>query len=239
MARQEERQCRRVDLVLGRTVELVAARHAWNSHTVYLPGGVDVGAFDPQRATDTPEAISRIPHPRVGSVGTWDDRVDAELVAGCARRMPDVQFVFVGPVKQHRLGGESVPHAPNVHFPGACDHSVVPAVVASLDVCLIPYRMNAYTRALSPIKLYEYLAMAKPVVSTPLPYVLRERGNVRIADGVEAHVDAIRAALASPPAGEERKRLRSVAQANSWAGQVDTIERLLEPLLAARPRRVR
>jgi glycosyltransferase involved in cell wall biosynthesis len=238
MRRQEERECRRVDLVLGRTEEMVAARRPWNPHTVFLPGGVDTVAFDPCRPASTPLELAGIPRPRVGSVGTWDDRVDSELVEACARRLPDVQFVFIGPIKRHRLAGESLPLLPNLHCLPACDHAAVPAYVAGLDVCLIPYRLNAYTRTLAPIKLYEYLAMGKPVVATPLPYVLREKAIVRIAEGGEAFAQAISAALARSPTVAERATYREAALANSWSAQVDEIERLLEPLLSSRPRRV-
>ncbi len=87
----------------------------------------------------------------------------------------------------------------------------------------------------APIKLYEYLAMGKPVVSVALPYVEREVQHVRIARNEDEFVAAVRAALERPPTAEQRAAWRAVAERQSWAGQVDAIEQALEPLLAARP----
>ena len=98
-------------------------------------------------------------------------------------------------------------------------------------MCIIPYRRTRYTQALSPIKLYEYLAMGKPVVATDLPYIQREAQNVRLAADAPQFLAALMEALARPPSAGEQQRCRAVAEAQSWPRQVDEVERLLAPLL--------
>jgi glycosyltransferase involved in cell wall biosynthesis len=98
-------------------------------------------------------------------------------------------------------------------------------------VCLIPYRITDYTRGLSPIKLYEYLALGKPVVATDLPYLQREAAHIHIARTAQDFLTAIREALARPPTTEDRSRWRAAAEAHSWKDQVDQIEYLLDRLL--------
>jgi glycosyltransferase involved in cell wall biosynthesis len=157
--------------------------------------------------------------------------VDVELLMHCAKGLPDATFVLVGPVKRHRVKVAPLEDLSNVHLLPPCPHSEVPAIVAALDVCLIPYRMTAYTKGLSPIKLYEYLALGKPVVATDLPYLQREAAHIHIARTAQDFLTALREVLAHPPTTEDRARWRAAAEAHSWQDQVDEIERLLDRLL--------
>ncbi len=231
IARMEAEQCRKVDVIFTRTEGLAAAKRRLNPNTYLMPGGVDTAHFDPARVAAPPTDIAAPPGPRVGLVGTIDDRVDVGLLAYCARSLPEVTFVLVGPVRRHRVDIGPLEGLPNVYLLPPCPHSEVPPVVAALDACLIPYRVNPYTEGLSPIKLYEYLAMGKPVVGTDLPYLRREAEHIRITHTPEEFLAAVRDALAHSPTTEEQARWRAVAEAHSWDRQVDEIECHLAPLL--------
>jgi glycosyltransferase involved in cell wall biosynthesis len=234
IARMEAEQCRKVNVVFARTAALAAAKRELNSNTHLLPGGVDTVHFDPARVDAPPVEIAALPRPRVGLVGTIDDRVDVGLLAHCARALPEATFALVGPIKRHRVDVGPLQNLPNVHLLPPCPHSEAPSITAALDVCLIPYRINPYTEGLSPIKLYEYLAMGKPVVATDLPYLRREAEHTHIAQSPEEFAAAVRETLARPPTAKERTRWRAVAEAYSWDHQVDEIERHLAPLLETR-----
>jgi glycosyltransferase involved in cell wall biosynthesis len=226
----EAAQCRKVDLVLARTAAL-AAKARSNPNTYLLPGGVDTTLFDPASVSAAPSEIAALPRPRIGFVGTLDDRVDVQLLAHCAEQLPRATLVLVGPQKRHRASMGALRGLANVRLFPPCAHEQVPAVIHAFDVCTIPYHITPYTRALSPIKLYEYLAMAKPVVATRLPYIEREAGNVRIADDAQAFLTALKEALDRPPSAHEQASWRAAAKAQSWPRQVDQMERLLSPLL--------
>jgi len=223
----------RVDIIFARTAGLADARRRLNPNTYLLPGGIDTDRFDPDRAASPPAAVAALSSPRVGLVGTIDDRVDVALLVHCATHLPEVTFVLVGPVRRHRVDVGLLKHLPNVHFLPPCPHAEVPAIVAALDVCLIPYRVNAYTEALSPIKLHECLAMGKPVVATDLPYVRREAEHVQVARTEGEFEEAIRDALVHPPAPETQALWRAAAEACSWERQVDEIERHLALMFEA------
>lgn len=229
--RMEARLCSLVQVVFARTPAIAENRAQYNERTILLAGGIDPLRFDPARISMLPPALEAIPHPRAGFIGTIDDRLDVALLVHCAKRLPEIQWVLVGPVKGHRVGLEPLEEIGNVHFLPACAHHEVPVYVSGFDVGLIPYAVNDYTRMLAPIKLYEYLAMGKPVVSTPIPYVLREAANVRIAADAEAFAEAVQDALAHPPTEEERTAWRAIALQYSWGAQVDVIEKVLAPLL--------
>jgi len=231
IARLEANLCRRVDLVFARTRRLATAKGQFNPNTYLLPGGVDVSQFDPTRVGPPRADVAALPRPRAGLVGTIDDRVDVKLLVRCAEHMPHTAFVLVGPVKRHRVDIHDLEGLPNVHLLPPCAHTQVPAIVATFDVCLIPYRVNAYTEELSPIKLYEGLALGKPVVATDLPYLRREADHISVARTADQFVAEVQRSLVSPPTAKQRARWRSVATANSWERQVDQIERHLTTAL--------
>jgi glycosyltransferase involved in cell wall biosynthesis len=235
IACMEAAQCRKVNIIFSRTAALAAAKQELNSNTHLLPGGVDTCHFDPTRTTMPPAEIAALPRPRVGLVGTIDDRVDVGLLVYCAKSLPHATFVFVGPVRHHRVDVGPLEKLPNVHFFPSCPHSQVPAIIAALDVGLIPYRINPYTEGLSPIKLHEYLAMGKPAVTTDLPYIRREEAHIRIVRTADEFATAVREALATPPGAEDRARWRAAAEDHSWTHQVDEIEGHLARLLENKP----
>lgn len=233
IARMEAELCRRVDVVFVRTEALATDKERHNPNTYLLPGGVDTAHFDPARSGIllAPDDMAMLPRPRIGLVGTIDDRVDVQLLLRCAAELAEASIVLVGPVKGHRVNIAPLYAQANVHLLGPKPYGDVPRYVAALDVCLIPYRINAYTRGLSPIKLYEYLAMGKPVVSTNLPYVRREADHVAIAASEEAFIAAVRDALASSPVDEDRLRFRAIAGRQSWDRHVAEMETVLMNLL--------
>ncbi len=227
----EHRQCRKADVIFARTKGLTADKQQSNPNTHFLPGGVDVDVFNPANLAAPRTDLVNVPTPRVGFLGTIDDRVDVPLLTYCAQQIPEATFVMIGPVKSHRVDVQPLEALPNVHFLPACTFAEAPAMMASFDVCLIPYVVNTYTKGLSPIKLHEYLALGKSIVTTRLPYLEREVDHITIADDYDAFADAIHHHLTHPPTEAEQKRRRAIAEATAWGHQVDQIEQYLSALL--------
>ncbi len=232
IAQMEAKQCRRVDLIFTRTAGLNQHKKQFNLHTHLLSGGVDTDQFNPKIISPLSPAISKVPKPRVGLVGTIDDRVDIALLEHCAKQLPNINFVLVGPVRQHRVDVNPLKTLSNVHFFPACAHTEVPKILAALDVGLIPYLINPYTEGLSPIKLYEFLAMGKPVITTDLPYLRREAAHITIAHSSVDFAAKLSRILAQPPTVDKQQVYRRVALAHSWEKQVDIIEQLLDQTLS-------
>jgi glycosyltransferase involved in cell wall biosynthesis len=226
IAQMEAEQCRQVDHIFTRTKALTEAKKRLNPQTHYLPGGVDSTRFDP--STVQPNAdIIQLPHPIVGFVGTFDNRVDVDLLQQIVTALPDYTFVFVGPIKHHVISHQAIYKLPNVVFLPAQPHTAVPATVAAFDVCLIPYRRNPYTQGLSPIKLYEYLAMGKPVIGTKLPYLEREQEHIWLAETVGEFIESIQQAATEAISVDKRNRWRRAAASYSWQQQADVVEAVL------------
>jgi glycosyltransferase involved in cell wall biosynthesis len=228
IGRMEAALCRQANLIFTRTEGLAAVKKELNPNTQVLPGGVDTAHFDPAAVSQVSADVAALPRPRVGFLGTIDDRLDVALLAACAQALPEVAFVLAGPIKHHLVELNQLRALANVHFLPARPHSQVPATIAGFDIGLIPYQRTPYTEGLSPIKLYEYLAMGKPVVATDLPYLRRESEQITIARTTADFIAALRQRLAQPATATEQAQWRATAEANSWDRQVDEIENYLK-----------
>jgi glycosyltransferase involved in cell wall biosynthesis len=191
--------------------------------TAYLfPPGVAFERFEAARihAPAAPPVIRSLARPVVSYVGGLHRWFDVSLLHQVARRMPDVQFLIVGPAT---VPVESLAALDNVHLTGARPHEDIPAFLAHVDAAIIPYVLDEYTASVFPTKLIEYLAMGLPVVSTSVPEVVAFRNQhgdvVDIADTPDAFAAAIRRALV-PQSPDTRDRRSSLAGSQSWAVRV-------------------
>ena len=227
IAQMEAAQCRQVDHIFTRTKALTESKKQLNGQTHYLPGGVDTTQFDPAQVQ--PEAnIVQLRHPVIGFVGTFDNRVDVDWLQQAVIALPDYTFVFVGPIKHHVTSIQAIHNLPNVVFLPAQAHTAVPATIAAFDICLIPYRRNPYTQGLSPIKLYEYLAMGKPVIGTRLPYLAREQEHIWLVETADEFIETIQQVANQAITLEDRNRWRQAAARYSWRQQADMVEAILK-----------
>lgn len=188
----------RADLTVYAAPHLEAEERGQVRRSLLLTHGADVEAFAAagRKPLPLPLDAAQIPGPRIGFVGGIDAHTfNPELFLGLARRLADCQFMMVG--------GMSLPAGwcplTNVHFLGRKPYDDIARYMASADVLIMPWNDSDWIRACNPIKLKEYLASGRPVVTTDFPALDGWRDLVRIADGPEAFAAAIRDALACPP----------------------------------------
>jgi glycosyltransferase involved in cell wall biosynthesis len=160
-----------------------------------------------------------LPAPRIGFVGWVTPRwIDVDLILQVARSRPEWSIVIIGSVSRH------VPSFPsNVYLLGKRPYHLLPHYLKGLDVCLVPFKNNAITRGASPLKLYEYLAAGRAVVSTPVPDLPAFEGVVWCAEDAPNFIRAIEEALtvAHDPQ-EQRRRVEAVAP-HSWEARAQTV----------------
>lgn len=145
-----------------------------------LPNGYDERLFDPARKYPEPPILANIPRPRILVTGHVSERIDWEGVVGAIKARPKWTWVFVGPAdaglpkKIKSLAAQirptsNCPRSSNPIWRDAIPVERIPGLIAHCDACAVPYRLNAFTRASSPLKAIEYLAMGVPVISTRVP----------------------------------------------------------------------
>lgn len=197
LIRHERQLLARADVVFTGGYSLYESKRKLHPNAHPFPSSVDVPHFKRARGSvPQPPDQARIGRPRMGFYGVLDERFDGPLVAEVARLRPDWQIVLVGPVV--KIDPATLPQAPNIHYLGSKRYDELPAYLAGWSVALMPFAMNASTRYISPTKTPEYLAGARPVVSTPIADVVRTYGHtslVRIAATAQDFVEAAERAL--------------------------------------------
>jgi glycosyltransferase involved in cell wall biosynthesis len=212
------------DAMLDRAGALIASSRLLCEETARRTGravtlvanGVDPRLFDPSIPRPTPSDLRR-GAPTVVYVGSlWGEWVDLDLVERVARALPAARFNLIGPAGSRRL-----PAAPNLAILGMRAQSDLPAYLASADVAIVPFATGRLTAAVSPLKAFEYLAMAVPVVATPLPELDGVPG-VTTAHDASSFAAAVVAAASAP---FPRAAAAAFVARHTWQ---DRVERLLE-----------
>ena len=214
---EEIRLIRRVDEVIVHSPALAEKKGGLNPRTTVIPNGVDYGAFSTPQ--DEPGDLAGIPHPRIGYVGYIKTRLDMPLMAELATRHPEYSFVFVGPsnLDDDAEGLATLRALSNVWFLGQRPVDRLPCYVQHINVCVMPYVMDGYTKYIYPLKLHEYLAAGRPVVGRPIRSLQDFAHVIHLATTVDEWSDALSAAL-SPSANSHHARAtrQGVARLFDW-----------------------
>ena len=227
--RNHERALREAAVVTSVARTLHARAMASRPDAVYLPNGVDEGHFTAAAPDPDDPALARLRgegKPIAGYYGALARWFDYELLEQTARRRPDWNFLLIGPDYDGSLRRASLLGCPNVVWLGPRPYASLPAYLRAFDVATIPFRIDPITVATSPLKLYEYFAGGRPVVTTPLPECVAhpEVHVVETAEQFAAALDVARREGEDPAA---RARLRAVGAANSWRERVLQLEDVL------------
>jgi len=231
----ESRLCERTDLIVTTSQALHDSKRDLAHKTVLVTHGVDASHFATASHATIPSDLADIPRPRLGFWGMIQDWIDLNLLGDVASARPDWSIVLIG---EALVDTSPIRGLPNVHLLGRKSYAALPAYAAGLDAGLIPFKQNALTRAVNPIKLREYLAAGLPVVSTPMPEVARYSQWVRIADSADTWIRAIKDALCNETDAIRRARQEAMA-CETWAMKLLEIESHIDRIMRARtPRRV-
>ena len=222
---------RRADLQFVAPPALLEGKRALNPHTVFAPHGVDADLFaqaqDP--ATELPAVAHGLPRPVVGYIGSLHSWIDIELIEWLARQRPQWSFLLVGHAHVPLDGLRALP---NVRLAGAQPYASLAGWAKAFDAAIIPYRLNRQVANANPLKLREYLAAGLPVVSVRNPEIETFSHLVRIADGREAFLAALDAAVTDHAADVVAARMAAVAD-QTWDARVDAVLRAVEARLCA------
>jgi teichuronic acid biosynthesis glycosyltransferase TuaH len=165
--------------------------------------------------------------PRLLYVGSLDSRVDLVQLRAIAEAYPEGSVTFVGNVLDS-AHFESLSDLANVEFAPAVQRAELTRIIGGADACLIPHVRNALTEAMSPLKLFEYLAGGRPVAAVDLEPIAAVQNPRLVLGPVGGDLrPAVEKALQIGPASQA-ERLAFVDE-NKWSRR---FERLLELALA-------
>ncbi len=228
--------CRSADLICATShaVRDLLADRGWPS--ALLPFGFPgdlAAAFD---SAPAPGEYDRLPRPLLGYTGSVDDRLDFGLVTRVADRFRGGSIVFVGATSPRLSASarDALASRPNIHLLGARGRSELPGYIRHLDVALMPYGDDLFTRHQSPMKTWEYLYAGPPIVGTASPELRHYPPPlVNYADDADRFIRLVEHALAHPADGREQRR--RFALANTWEARAAALDELVDRALADSP----
>jgi glycosyltransferase involved in cell wall biosynthesis len=191
---------------------------------ILLENGVEFDRFAHPAGAPT-AALAALPRPRLAYVGKLSNFLDVPLLEALADRFAH-PLVLAGPIPEEMRG----PLRPllarkNVQWIGEQPYESLPALLAEIDVALIPFRTgDKFTTNINPNKLYQYLAAGRPVVSSPIDGIAPDPAGLSFAGEREAFLAAVAQALARPP---DREGLRALARPHDWDALAARMDELL------------
>jgi glycosyltransferase involved in cell wall biosynthesis len=208
--RLEEETLSMCDLVIATSDHLLKTRIGRASRRMLLTHGVDYEHFSRAGVLVPPPEIGSLPKPVIGMFGVFDQRTDGDLLIRIAREFSQGSMVVIGPTDRdiHPFLGLG-----NIHFTGRVLYDDLPKWISGIDVCILPYHVDVQTRAINPLKIREYLATGKPVVSTPLPEAVKLEKYLTISDP-DSFCDAISHVLQGRPTSAVA--LKELLSPESW-----------------------
>lgn len=146
-----------------------------------------------------------------GALARW---FDYSLMGELAHLRDDMMFMLIGPNFDGTLPQDLLQIA-NVHWLGEKEYVTLPVYLSYIDVGIIPFEINEITHAVSPLKLFEYMAAHKPVVVTPMQESMQYPG-VLVARDAREFSSRLDQALNLKDEIEYMNTLDSVARKNTW-----------------------
>ncbi len=194
LTRQVQKIKRAAEMVIYCAAHLMAEETSQVRSQLLVTHGADVQTFiaEGSKRAPGPSDVAIIGKPRVGFIGGIDAHTfDPDLFLAVAKQMPAVNFVMIGSC--------SLPEGwcdlPNVRFLGRKPYDVIARYMAAMDVLIMPWNKSDWIKACNPIKLKEYLAVGRPVVTTDFPALDGWRDLVRVANDADTFASEIRACL--------------------------------------------
>ena len=201
-----------------------------------LENGVDGDNFF-VAPNSPPEEYLNISSPRIIYTGTINRKVDIRMISHVAQKRPEWNWVLVGHFEENDLLSDEYLHdsvplikkLPNVFLLGQQDRARIPGFLHHADVLTMCYRSDraGWWNDGSPLKLYEYFATGKPVVSSPLQTVAKHSAEIAFATVADQWEIKIDEQLNSNNLELAAKR-KEIAKNNTWEARVDHLERLLQ-----------
>jgi teichuronic acid biosynthesis glycosyltransferase TuaH len=229
--RLEEEVIRNSDYTLCTSRELTRLKQPFSPNVHFHPNGADIDIFV-KAATETlvkPAEMQQITKKIIGYMGSIEYRSDFELLREIATHHKDKILFFVGPVHGNDYKEVGLHEMDNVIFAGPKKVTELASYLQYFDCVIVPFKKNILTKSIYPLKINEYLAAGKPVVSTHFSEdIYSFKDVIYVAENNEEFLRKIDQAIAENNEERVKERIK-VARQNTWASRVEQFWDIIGP----------
>ncbi|MTI61417.1 MAG: glycosyltransferase [Firmicutes bacterium] len=220
----EQKLLNLADLVLTSSTGLYEEKKALNDNTYLVPNGVDTGYFNYNykpviKPDDIPDSEKIIGY--YGAISSW---FDVELVKSLAVSLPEVAVVLIGEVSTDI---SHLSNLSNVSLLGEKPYHLLADYLYYFDLAIIPFIKNNLTLMSDPVKLYEYLAAGKPVLTTELPEVKKFEKLITIAKDKTDFISQAADLINNDVSEDNREDRYKLIKNKTWLRRAEKINSLI------------
>lgn len=196
--------------------------HSGKSHCELVGNGCDFNHFTDGAIQKTRNFQKQ---PIIGYVGAVSDWFDIDLLYNAARENKNYIFEIYGSTSERSKSLGKIPK--NVIFQGEVPYAELPKIVARFSVAIIPFKNDDLSKSIDPVKVYEYLASGKPIVSSYLPELKKfNHLDVCITETKDEFAYSIKKMLSTSDNPERIASRRKFAKVHDWDIVTDRFEAL-------------
>ena len=214
---------RKADLVLTSATSLWEKARKIREDALLVPNGAYLDDFRLETLPVPPPDLApllREGKPVIGYYGALAQWLDYPLINYVIQRCRAFNIVLIGPDYDGSM--KDLIKGKNLFWLGSKAYCDLKNYLYYFDVAMIPFKVNHVTESTSPVKLFEYMAGGKPIVTTNVREC-RKYKSVYIAEDAEDFVQKIGLALERKNDPEYAKLLEKEAKENSWHSRVDLV----------------
>jgi teichuronic acid biosynthesis glycosyltransferase TuaH len=165
--------------------------------------------------------------PIIGFFGALAKWLDYDLLVEIACLKPEYSFVFIGCDYDQSCLKLKKKNLPNVYFLGTIPYSNLKYYAVWFDVSIIPFLIEDLTHAVSPVKLFEYMAIGKPIVATRTQE-LEKYKSVLFANTAKEFAAKLDEAIAKQQDKKYKKIMQKELHDNTWDYRAKKIIKIIE-----------
>ena len=170
--------------------------------------------------------ILKMNKPIIGYYGALASWFDYNLIKYLAKKRPEYNIVLFGVKYDNSLEKSNINEYSNIFFLGSKNYNILQNYASKFNVCTIPFLINDITKATSPLKLFEYMALGKPIVTTAMTECKKYK-SVFISDNYDEFVSLIDVAI-NIKDSEYFNLLEKEALENTWYEKAKIIIELIK-----------
>ncbi|HMJ71563.1 MAG TPA: glycosyltransferase [Cyclobacteriaceae bacterium] len=225
----EEEMVSKAEVTFTTSRELRRLKLPFSKEVYVVPNAADVTLFKSALipGLPRPKEIAEVTKPIIIYTGHLEHRTNFDLLKYVVKEHSDKVFLMVGPVTLEKELLAELQSFPNMIFAGSKNIKELPAYLQHSHCAIIPYKHNTLTRSIYPLKVNEYLAAGKPVVSTTFSDDIMDFQDViKAVPDAPSFSKAITDSLAEDSLEKQKERVLFVEN-NTWETRTNEILRIV------------